>query len=122
MKDIILVEDDAAIRDVFSMVFDHDLYNITIYDTGQPILKNEATTPDLFVLDKGLPGSKGEDVCRFIKNSEQYKHVPVVMVSASADIFEVAAIAGADDVMAKPFSVKALRKMVAKHAYHFTFQ
>lgn len=115
MKKIILVEDDAAIRDVFTLALNPVEYGVTAYDTGTKILQNEAEVPDLFVLDKSISGTNGLDICRYTKNSERYKHVPVLILSASPEIDRIAKEAGADNAIAKPFSLDILRYMIENY-------
>jgi CheY-like chemotaxis protein len=54
----------------------------------------------------------GLDICRFLKNQEETKDIPVIMISASPNIFELAKNAGADGVIEKPFPIKELRNMI----------
>lgn len=114
MKTIILVEDDADIRDIFSLVLQAD-YQVITQMTGDQILQGEIAAPDLFVLDKNISGTNGLDLCRFIKGSEKYSHVPVLMLSASPDIKQSAKMAGADGAVEKPFSIHTLRNTISRH-------
>lgn len=115
MKKIILVDDDAAICDVFTIALDQEKYNILAYTKSEPILVNQVEIPDLFVLDKNIAGTNGLDVCRFIKSSRLYNQVPVVIISATPNIGAIARQAGADDVIIKPFTLKTLRTMIEKY-------
>jgi DNA-binding response OmpR family regulator len=115
MKKIILVEDDESILDIFSIVFEASEYSLTSYGNGYQLLKNDYVLPDLFILDKQLPGVDGLDICRHLKSNQQSKDIPVVMISASPNIFVLAKQAGADDVLVKPFRLAALRAIVDKH-------
>jgi len=113
MKKIILVEDDPDIQEVFAASLDSSIYAIVSYVSGAPILEEQVEAPDLFVLDKNISGFNGLTICRFIKNSPLYKHIPVLLLSASPDIMEAAKEAGADGAIAKPFSLKILRETIA---------
>jgi len=115
MKKIVLVDDDEPIRDIFHIVFKDSEYDLTNLENGEKIINNELETPDLFILDKQISGTNGLDVCRFIKKNEKYKRVPVIMLSASPDIVELAKDAGADEAISKPFSLKQLRATISKY-------
>jgi len=115
MKTIILIEDDKAIRDVFFLALDPGKYEVSTFETGSVILESRLAVPDLFMLDKNIAGTDGLALCRFIKASEVYNHTPVIILSASANIREVAMAAGADDAISKPFTLKALRDIIALH-------
>ncbi|HEY0433421.1 MAG TPA: response regulator [Chitinophagaceae bacterium] len=115
MKTIILVEDDESIRDCFLLILDRKRYSVMALADGQSILDREAQRPDLFILDKNISGMSGLDLCHEIKNDEKYRDVPVIMLSASPGIVEMAKEAGADDAIEKPFTSKAMRQMVGKY-------
>lgn len=115
MKRIVLVEDDEPIRDIFNIVFAESNYDLVNLENGARIINNEIDAPDLFILDKQISGTNGLDVCRFIKSSEKFKNVPVIMLSANPDIATLANDAGADDAISKPFSLKTLRETIAKY-------
>jgi DNA-binding response OmpR family regulator len=115
MKKIILVEDDTAIQEVFLLALDAGKYEVLTFNTGDAILEGELAIPDLFMLDKNIAGTNGVDLCRFIKASHLYNRTPVVILSASPNIKELAKGAGADDFIVKPFTLKTLREVTAKY-------
>jgi len=112
-KRIVLVEDDEAIRDAFLMAFINSGYEFIELTNGEKITSNQLDAPDLFILDKNISGSDGLEVCQYVKSSERYKHVPVIIFSANPDIVNIATAAGADGVISKPFSLKKLRETLS---------
>jgi DNA-binding response OmpR family regulator len=110
MKQIIVVDDDDAITDIFQIVFDQ--FEIISYNNGSSILNLQAPQPDLFVIDRWLRGECGLDLCRFIKAETKYKTVPVIILSATQDIKSLGLSAGADVVIEKPFSLNHLKETV----------
>lgn len=66
----------------------------------------EKTQPDLVILDSGLPGVGGAELCRVLRSDAQWAALPVLLLSAHNDAAAVAALfdAGADDVVAVPFA------------------
>jgi DNA-binding response OmpR family regulator len=109
------VEDDAAIRDAAKRMLEHAGYKVTDYADANSLLNKQFEAPDLFILDKQLEGIDGLDLCRFLKNCETTRMVPVIIVSASTQIAERASLAGADDALEKPFKMKTLLTVIAKH-------
>ena len=114
MKKILLADDDPSIADVITLVFEGE-YDITSLSKGDALLNNAFELPDVFLIDKQLPGIDGLDICRFLKGNEATKLIPVIIISASPNIHHLAKSAGADDVIEKPFTIKELRRMVASH-------
>ncbi|NCI46748.1 response regulator transcription factor [Sediminibacterium soli] len=114
MKKLLVVEDDEAIRDALSLVFTNGDIALSLHEEGSQILSEQVMAPDVFLIDKNLPGVSGTDIWLFIKQSSAYRHVPVVMFSASPSIVLLAAEIGADAVITKPFSLSVLRDTIAK--------
>lgn len=112
MKHILVVDDDPGIREAFMVIFDPQHYRVTIYPDGNQVLSNAFELPDLFILDKQLSGVDGLDICRFLKNQEATRHIPVIMLSASPSIYRLSQLAGAEYAFEKPFKLKELRQAV----------
>src|SRR5215469_15844482 len=103
MKQIIIADDDPGIRDIFQLILKRAGYGVTVYANGEVLMDNDFELPDLFILDKQLSGVNGLEVCRFLKNQESTKNIPVIMISASPYIKGNVDEAGADDFIEKPF-------------------
>jgi DNA-binding response OmpR family regulator len=115
MKQIIIADDDPGIRDIFQLILKRAGYNVTIYSNGEVLMENDFETPDLFILDKQLSGVSGLEVCRFLKNQESTKDIPVIMISASPYVKKNVDESGADDFIEKPFKSKELISLMEKH-------
>lgn len=114
-KRILIADDDPGIRDIFNIILAKAGYDIEIKDDANEIFKNKFSIPDLFLIDRLLSGVDGLDVCRYLKSNEQTSNIPVVMVSASPDIGVLAAKAGADDFIEKPFELSYLLKVIEQN-------
>lgn len=112
---IIITDDDPCIQDVFRLIFERAGYEVTIYPNGDNLLNNQFLTPDIFILDKQLSGMDGLDLCRHLKAQENTKDIPVIMVSASPNIHELAIAAGASAALGKPFKMRELLDIVSKN-------
>ncbi|HOE91249.1 MAG TPA: response regulator, partial [Candidatus Cloacimonadota bacterium] len=66
--------------------------------------------PDLIFLDINMPGMNGYDLLKIIKTSDEYKHIPVMMVTTEGERKNVikAIQAGADNYLTKPFTPEDL--------------
>ncbi|MEU4393683.1 two-component system response regulator CseB [Kribbella sp. NPDC023855] len=105
---ILMVEDDAVIREATQLTLERHGYDVTTAEDGlEAIERFEKIHPDAVMLDIMLPGLDGISVCRRIRESST---VPIVMVSARGDALDVVLglEAGADDYVTKPFDTQVL--------------
>lgn len=105
---IVLLEDDAPLRNLTTRALREHGFNVRAVGTGAEmwvVLENE--TPDLIVLDIMLPGTSGIDLLRTLR---QTSNTPVIFVSArgSEEDRVVGLELGADDYLSKPFSTREL--------------
>ena len=107
-KRIIIADDDPGIQDIFRIIFEKAGYMATIFSNGMNILKNNYELPDIFLLDKQLADSDGLEICRYLKSRPETKFIPVIMISATPGIRQLAKEAGADDFLEKPFIMTQL--------------
>jgi DNA-binding response OmpR family regulator len=104
---ILLVEDDAQILRVLELELKHEGYEVETARDGLAGLERALKEPDLVVLDLMLPKLDGMEVCARIRAKSK---VPIIMLTAKDRIPDrVAGLdAGADDYLAKPFSIEEL--------------
>ncbi len=105
---ILLVEDDASIRELTARGLAGVGFDVSAVATGdEGLARFRSERPDLVVLDVMLPGLDGLEVCRAIRVDSA---VPVVMLTARADTIDVVVglEAGADDYVTKPFEMPEL--------------
>jgi two-component system KDP operon response regulator KdpE len=105
---ILLVDDEAAIQRAVGPLLRSRGFDADIVGTGAEALKMFADeTPDLVVLDLGLPDLEGTEVCRRIRAASR---VPIIVLSArGAETDKVNALdLGADDYVTKPFGPEEL--------------
>jgi CheY-like chemotaxis protein len=121
MKKIIFADDDSAIQDVITLILDRE-YKVTVFTKGEPLLRNQFDIPDLFLLDRQLPGVDGLDICRFLKSQATTKDIPIIMITATPNISSLARAAGANGIIEKPFLIHELRQIIAEQiADHSVF-
>ena len=102
---ILIVEGDPTISNLIRTTLDTQNYQYHTARTGSSaILDAVSYTPDVIILDLGLPDMDGVDI---IKKVRGWSNLPIIVVSArSEDQDKVDALdAGADDYLTKPFSV-----------------
>jgi two-component system phosphate regulon response regulator PhoB len=108
---ILIVEDEAAIRQMLSMVLTQEGYNsLEVANVGAAFEMLENLTPDLILLDWMMPGLSGLEFTRRLKKTPNTRSIPIILLTAkSEEADKVTALdAGADDYITKPFSTPEL--------------
>jgi DNA-binding response OmpR family regulator len=106
---VLLAEDDVGIAQPLSRALQREGHEVVVVGDGPAALAQAgAGEIDLLVLDLGLPGMDGLDVCRRLRRVRP--DLPVLMLTARTDEvdFVVGLDAGADDYVAKPFRLAEL--------------
>ena len=85
-KKILIVDDDKDFLKALTIVLEDKGYSIVAATDGAQALELARTeSPNLILLDIMLPGMNGFKVCRFLKFDENYKDIPIIIISAKAD-------------------------------------
>ena len=107
MQKIALIDDDEEIRQLLSDYLNKNGFEIIAFADGETFLLAERNQFDLAVLDIGLPGIDGLEVCRRLR---QNSNMPIIMLTAASDDFDriLGLELGADDYMGKPFNPREL--------------
>lgn len=107
---ILVVDDDRAVREALRRALTLAGYEVQLAQDGEQALEQIAqAVPEAVVLDVGLPGLDGLEVCRRVRKLGN--RVPILMLTARdavADRID-GLDAGADDYMVKPFDVEELK-------------
>ena len=105
---ILVVEDDAPVRNLITTTLKAHDYKHIIAENGDEAIRQASTcNPDIVLLDLGLPDMDGVEV---IKKIRTWSNMPIIVISArSEDSDKIEALDnGADDYLTKPFSVEEL--------------
>jgi len=105
---ILLVDDEPVLQRAVAPLLRSQGYEVDVVGTGKDALSAVADrSPDLIVLDLGLPDLEGTEVCRRIRKDTK---APIVVLSArGSETDKVAALdIGADDYVTKPFGSEEL--------------
>ncbi len=115
-KKILVADDDAAIVDAIQLILEDAAYTVETTLNGEDVLKLEKDLPDLILLDIWMSGQDGRAICKQLKNDQNTRHIPIIIISANKDISQIAKAADADDYITKPFEMEELLKKVVKYA------
>lgn len=100
---ILIVEDDAAVRNLISTTLKMQNYKFHVATTGsQALLEAVSNQPDIMLLDLGLPDMDGVEIITKVRS---WSNMPIIVISARCeDRDKIEALdAGADDYITKPF-------------------
>ena len=112
MAKILVIDDDPSLNRALRLGLQAGGHEVTTAATGEHGISQTAlTSPDVVVLDMGLPDMDGIAVCRTIRG---WSDVPIIILSATgAENRKVAALdAGANDYVTKPFSMPELEARI----------
>lgn len=112
---VLIVEDNADTAEMLKDALSDQFEVIIALDgnAGHALAAKER--PQLVLLDLGLPGMSGVEVCRALRSSDSTRHIPIIIVTGSIDNeqCEQAFLAGADDCIFKPYHTKELMARIA---------
>ncbi len=106
---VLVVDDDQDIRDMLSEYLADHGYQVLLADGGEAMREKLAEqTPDVVLLDVGLPGEDGLSLARFVR--EQFD-IAIIIVSGAGETVDriIGLEVGADDYLSKPFDLRELR-------------
>ena len=110
---ILVVDDDASIRRMLERTLVAEGYQVDgVADAGAALASIERSVPDLVILDLGLPGMDGVDVCRRVR--ARGLATPILLLTARDTVpARVEALdAGGDDYVVKPFDSDELQARI----------
>ena len=114
-RSLLIVDDEAVVRETLEALLYQEGHNLHFAAGGPEALSMlDAVNPDVILLDIMMPGMNGLQVCRQLKSSDQWRPVPVILVTAldSKEDLAEGLESGADDFLSKPVNGLELRARV----------
>lgn len=110
---VYVVEDEPDILQLLALHLRKAGFTVEAFNEAVPmlaVLETAKRLPDLIVLDLMMPGMDGLEVCKRLKRNDHYVNIPIIMVTAKTDEFDIVLglELGADDYISKPFSPREL--------------
>lgn len=113
-KCVVIFDDDEDLLIIFRFFFEEKGWKIFTYKSSDDVIdKVKAAVPDIILMDNWIPTTGGIHATRLLKEHNDLKHIPVIYISANNDIKDIAAKAGADTYIAKPFEFDHLQKAIS---------
>ncbi len=114
-KVILVIEDDETMRLALQKIIESEGHLVKLAADGTQLAQTlQDQTPDLILIDIGLPWINGFELAELMKNHADLKKIPLIFVSGKStpeDIKQAFAL-GADDFIKKPFDIDKLKKSI----------
>jgi two-component system, chemotaxis family, chemotaxis protein CheY len=111
---VLVVDDDAAIRQFIQMALEGSGYEVATAEDGQEALAAVRTSPPrVILLDMRMPVMDGWAFTRAYRETPP-PHAPIVVLTAARDAGEYASDVAADAFLAKPFNLRELLGLVGR--------
>lgn len=117
MRYILAADDEDINRDIIEEILG-DFYEIKSVVDGNECLESiEKRIPDLLLLDVGMPGMNGIDVCKVLRANEETSALPIFLLSGYASRVDIdtGIDAGANEYVSKPFRPKELIDAIKRY-------
>jgi DNA-binding response OmpR family regulator len=109
---VLVVEDEEDIAFPLVRTLEREGYDVSWVDSGQKALDTLATSPEVVILDLGLPDIDGLEVCRRAREAG-FEGAIMIVTARAGELDRVVGLDyGADDYLAKPFGLAELQARV----------
>ena len=107
MKQLAIIDDDTEILKLLDQYLTKNGFEVDAFTDGESFLKEGESKYSLIILDIGLPGIDGLEVCKKVR---QNSNIPIIMLTAASDDLDriLGLELGSDDYMGKPFNPREL--------------
>jgi twitching motility two-component system response regulator PilG len=116
---VLVVDDSATIRRSAETMLANEGYTVISAENGfEALSKITRHHPDLIFVDIMMPRLDGYQTCAIIKNNNEFRDTPVVMLTSKDGLFDKARgrVVGSDQYLTKPFTREELLGAVKQHA------
>ena len=115
MARILIVDDNADVLHVMQLLLGSRGFEVEVTTNGEETFNLvNAFQPSLIFLDVHLSGMDGRDISRQLKNTEETKHIPIILFSANVINGTTLDESLADDFVSKPFDIHELLQKINK--------
>lgn len=119
MKKVLIIDDDLSCLEVMELLVSDLGCKTYTYSSwkSQTIQQIIEIFPDVIILDEYLTGVRGSEICVILKSINQLRTVPIILVSGSDELPEIARKSRADSFIEKPFGIDYFSEKVSGCLY-----
>ncbi len=111
---VLVIEDDPGLLYSITEALEMEGFEVVSSTNSSPLHSLDIINPDLIILDHFLGNSLGQTICKELKEDFEASHIPVILISGTSNLEEIAFACKADAYLKKPFSGKLLVAEVKK--------
>jgi two-component system cell cycle response regulator DivK len=112
---VMIFDDDVDLLEVCSIVLRTKNFNVLGFNKCSDIVQEVSSfSPNVILMDNWIPDVGGVKATQLLKKDPGLKSIPVIFFSANDRVEDLAAEAGADFFLQKPFEIDELEAMVSK--------
>jgi CheY-like chemotaxis protein len=113
MQDVLVVDDDAGVRDFLSYALEHEGIPHRVAPGGREALAAIAERlPALILLDVYMPDMSGDELCEALRDDGLLQQLRIVLVTSAVNVMQHVRACAADGYLRKPFELDALYGVV----------
>lgn len=117
MKKLLIIENDVDTIEIVSIILEEfNNYVVVKSDKQLPVAQIAEINPNVIVIDYLLGSGYGSDLCLALKGNPLTKHLPVILISASANLEKVIRDCQADAFLSKPFDLNEFVELIDRMA------
>jgi DNA-binding response OmpR family regulator len=109
MEKILVIQDSPSVNAMLKFRLEKSGFSVEAVETGEEgIEKTKVGHYQLILLDYNLPGMNGSQICRILKENENTRNIPIIIMSAKDEdkLIQITKEAGADGYIGLPFDGK----------------
>ena len=110
-----IFDDDRDILDVYSLILTTQHFDVIVRSRCSAIIQDVTEhRPHAILMDNSIPDLGGIKAVQLLKSFPEFASIPMIFCSANIDVAELAAHAGAEYSLQKPFNINELEEMVSR--------
>ena len=117
-KKVLIIENDQDIRHIVEFILEEQGFETLSTPEPEDLSEIANFKPDAILLDEFINSRPGHRLCLKIKQVENLKHIPVIILSTANDIELIASECQANDYISKPFDIEIMVDKVLRIVNH----